>query len=115
MHWHRALTAAITTVSGVPSISSAAKFTAYESDMVDALRGSGSVTLSTELADERTRSDANSSGWSLDTGRTVATMAAPAAMTAQTNRRAAIGSVRMATGPRLRPCRRADARTPSRV
>src|SRR3954451_3199069 len=51
-HWLHALTAATSIVSFGPSSSSDAKSTAYETDIVEPLRASGSVTLKTDVTDE---------------------------------------------------------------
>ena len=52
VHWLHALTAATIIVSFGPSSSSDAKSTAYETDIVDPLRASGSVTLKTDVTDD---------------------------------------------------------------
>src|SRR5262249_62080572 len=62
VHWLNALAAATTIVSFGPSSSSAAKSTAYETDIVDDRRASGRFTLKTQGIDERKSSARKSSG-----------------------------------------------------
>ena len=59
VHWLNALTAATIIVSFGPSRSRDAKSTAYETDIVDPLRASGSVTLKTDVTDDSTSSSRN--------------------------------------------------------
>ena len=60
VHWLQALTAATIIVSSGPRSSSDAKSTAYETDIVDPLRASGSVTLKTDVTDDSASSRRNS-------------------------------------------------------
>src|SRR5262245_45478145 len=62
VHWLNALAAATTIVSFGPSSSSAAKSTAYDTDIVDDRRASGRFTLKTEVIDDRKSSVRKSSG-----------------------------------------------------
>ena len=55
VHWLHALVAATNIVSSAPSSSSAAKSTAYDTDIVDPLVVSGRLTLSAEAIDEQSR------------------------------------------------------------
>src|SRR5215831_18518227 len=80
VHWLHALAAATSIVSSAPSRSSAAKSTAYDTDIVEPLLASGSVTLNAEASDEKTRSAANRKRTST-----------PVVRTAPTNTRAARG------------------------
>src|SRR2546423_83225 len=94
VHWLHALTAATIIVSFGPSSRRDAKSTAYETDIVEPLRASGSVTLKTDVTDDSVRSSRNSHGHSNDfTGKNETSSTAPIAMTAQTKTRAASGSV----------------------
>src|SRR6266480_341208 len=72
-----------------PTSSSAAKSTAYDTDIVELLVRSGSWTLSAAVAEDSTRRTPNRTGWSnRASGKQVATTAAPATMTAVTYNRA---------------------------
>src|SRR5262249_43752346 len=85
VHWLNALAAATTIVSFGPSSSSAAKSTAYETDIVDDRRASGRFTLKTEVIDERKSSVRKSSGLPKKcVGKNAANRIAPMAMIAQT-------------------------------
>src|SRR5262245_21094394 len=82
VHCAQVLTAATSIVSFAPSNSSAAKSTAYDTDIVELLLASGSVTLSAEARDEQTISVANTSGLAMLCGAYSASTSAPAARTA---------------------------------
>ncbi len=93
VHWLQALTAATIIVSPGPSSSNEAKSTAYETDIVDPLRASGSVTLNTDVTDDSVRSSRNSQmDESTFVGKRNKTSPTPAAMTAVTNTCAGYGS-----------------------
>jgi hypothetical protein len=103
LHWQKALTAATTIVSSAPSSSSDAKSTAYETDIVDPLRASGSVTLKTEVSDDRMSNARKVFGSAVWSGRFQASSAVPTAITRLTNTRAPMGSAvigRLGTGSR---------------
>ncbi len=91
VHWLHALTAATIIVWSAPSSSSAAKSTAYETDIVDPLEASGRLTFSAEASDEQPSRNANSTGLAIVCGAKMASVSAPAARTAPTNSRAAMG------------------------
>ena len=93
MHWLHALAAATSIVSSAPSSSSAAKSTAYDTDIVEPLRASGRLTLSAEASDEQPSRTANSSGFAIACGTNTTSVSAPAARTAPTYSRAAIGKI----------------------
>src|SRR5437764_12244516 len=59
VHWLQALAPATSIVSSAPSINSAAKSTAYDTDIDDPLLVSGRLTLRADASDENTRSAAN--------------------------------------------------------
>src|SRR5689334_7526190 len=82
-HWQYALATATTIVACGPSSSSAAKSTAYDTDIVEPLVVIGSVTLSAAEADAMATSATNSTGCcEMSTrGRHTAITMAPAAMT----------------------------------
>src|ERR1043165_6183866 len=85
VHWLQALTAATIIVSLAPSSSSAAKSTAYDTDMVEPLLAIGRRTLSADASEEHASNIANSSGFAIECGANIARMSAPAAITAATN------------------------------
>src|ERR1700757_1523887 len=88
-----ALAAATKTVGSGPSSSSAVKSTTYDTDIVDALRVSGSRTLSVEARHERTISEMKSDHcvtWTCVAAYTQTTL--PVAMTPPTYARARRGS-----------------------
>src|SRR5687767_15802872 len=92
VHWLYALAAATSMVSCGPRRSSDAKSTAYETDIVEPDRASGSVTLRTDVTEESTIRTRSGTG-SLNTinGTDTTSSTAPIAMTRQTNNRAARG------------------------
>src|SRR5476649_807660 len=91
VHWLHALAAATSIVSFAPRSSSAAKSTAYDTDIVDPLEASGRLTLSAEASDEQHSSTVNSTGFTIVCGTNTTSVSAPAASTAPTKSRAAIG------------------------
>src|SRR5450759_3228790 len=91
VHWLHALTAATIMVSSAPSSSSAAKSTAYETDIVDPLDARGRLTFSAEASDEQPSRNANSAGFAIVCGTKTISVSAPAARTAPTKSRAAMG------------------------
>src|SRR5215210_8058995 len=96
VHWLHALTAATNIVSFGPRSSSDAKSTAYDTDMVEPLRASGSFTLNTDVTEDSVSRRRNSHIWSnVLTGRNVTRTAAPSTMTAQTKSLAASGRLFM--------------------
>ena len=98
VHWLHALAAATIIVSSGPSSSRDAKSTAYETDMVESLRASGSFTLNTDVNDDSVRSRRNSPGEANDfIGKKATSSAAPTAMTAQTNSLAGTGRLFIAS------------------
>ena len=66
VHWLHALAAATIIVWSAPSSSSAAKSTAYDTDIVDPLDASGRLTLSAEASDEQASRNANRTGLAID-------------------------------------------------
>src|SRR5262245_15992480 len=85
VHWLNALAAATTIVSFGPSSSSAAKSTAYDTDIVDDRRASGRFTLKTEVIDERKSSARKRSGLpEMRVGKHSTNRIAPMAMMVQT-------------------------------
>src|SRR5688572_28913353 len=100
VHWLHALTAATSIVSFGPSSSSDAKSTAYDTDIVDPERASGSVTLKTEVTDDSVSSTRNGTGEATTpNGKNAASSSAPSAITRQTNSRAPSGSAFMRRPP----------------
>ena len=91
VHWLHALAAATIIVSFAPSSSSAAKSTAYDTDIVEPLVASGRLTLSAEARDEKQRSAVNSTGFPTLRGTNKTRMIRPAAKTVLTKTRAATG------------------------
>ena len=85
VHWLNALAAATSIVSLGPSSSSAAKSTAYDTDIVDDRRASGRFTLNTEVTDDSSSSEKNSQGlpWN-SLGKNAASRPAPSPMIEQT-------------------------------
>src|SRR5581483_1584334 len=84
VHWLQALAAATSIVSFGPSSRSAAKSTAYDTDIVDPLVASGRLTLRAEASEEKTSSAANSTGLTMLCGANNARMSRPAARTVPT-------------------------------
>ena len=78
-------------VSSAPMSSSAAKSTAYDTDIVDPLAMSGRLTLRAEATDEKTSSARKSHGSATLRGPKANSTAAPATSTAPTYRRATRG------------------------
>ena len=91
VHWLHALAAATIIVWSAPSRSSAAKSTAYDTDIVDPLEASGRLTFSADASDEQASRNANRIGLAMSRGRNTASTTAPAASTAPTNSRAWMG------------------------
>src|SRR2546425_9964277 len=91
VHWLQALTAATIIVSLAPRSRSAAKSTAYDTDIVDPLVASGSLTFRAEASDEQPSKITNRSGFAIECGANIPRTIAPAASTAATNSRAATG------------------------
>jgi hypothetical protein len=92
VHWLHALAAATIIVRSGPSSSSDAKSTAYDIDSVERIGASGRPTFSAEASDEKPRKNANSIGFAIEWGAQAISVPAPAASTAPTKSRAAIGS-----------------------
>src|SRR5882762_9249215 len=65
VHCAHALAAATIMVSFAPSRSSAAKSTAYDTDIVEPLVASGRLTFNADASDEHPRSAANSTGFAI--------------------------------------------------
>ena len=84
MHWLQALALATIIVSFGPSRRSAAKSTAYETDIVEPLVVSGRLTLKAEVIEETRRSAVKSVGFEMACGRNTASTTAPAASTIPT-------------------------------
>src|SRR5439155_27364554 len=82
VNWLNALAAATSIVSSAPSNSSAAKSTAYDTDIVEPLDASGRLTLRAEASDEQPSRNANNSGFAIPCGQNVRSVSAPAASTA---------------------------------
>src|ERR1700754_3626620 len=91
VHWLKALAAATSIVSSAPSSSSAAKSTAYDTDIVEPLLASGRLTLKAEASDDRTRSAAKSPGLTIARGANPTSTTAPAVRTEPTKGRAGRG------------------------
>ena len=92
VHWLHALTAATIIVSFGPSSSSDAKSTAYETDIVEPLRASGSVTLKTEVTDDSVSSRRNGqTDVTVLTGNSVTSSPVPTAIIPSTKSRAGSG------------------------
>src|SRR3989442_8295577 len=62
VHWLHALAPATNIVSSAPSMSSAAKSTAYETDIDEPLLVSGRLTFSADASEEKTRRVMNNGG-----------------------------------------------------
>src|SRR5262245_37369464 len=92
VHWLHALTAATIMVSFAPRSNSAAKSTAYDTDIVDPLVASGSLTFRADASDEQPSRITNRTGFAIVCGTNIPRTIAPAASTAATNSRAAAGS-----------------------
>src|SRR6476659_375350 len=84
VHCAHVLTAATSIVSFAPSNSSAAKSTAYDTDIVELLLASGSVTLRADARDEQRSSARKTTGLAMVCGANSASTTAPAARTAPT-------------------------------
>src|SRR3954467_12009281 len=84
VHWLNALAAATSIVASAPSSSSAAKSTAYDTDIVEPLLVSGRLTFSAEATDEQTSSATNRPGLTRECGPKKASVTAPAATTVDT-------------------------------
>src|SRR5438046_2789327 len=84
VHWLQALAAATIIVWSAPSSSSAAKSTAYDTDIVDPLDASGRLTLSAEASDEKSRSAMNRIGCGTARGTKRTIVRAPAPRTVAT-------------------------------
>ncbi len=91
VHCANALAAATKIVWFAPRMSSAAKSTAYDTDIVDSLATSGSVTFSADARDEQASSATNSTGSAMVRGAKNAATSPPAVSTAPTYTRAAVG------------------------
>ena len=84
VHWLHALAAATSIVSLEPSSSSAAKSTAYDTDIEEPLFVRGRLTFSAEASDEKSSSAKNSAGSAIVWGMNTTSTARPAASTAPT-------------------------------
>src|SRR3954447_16205801 len=91
VHWLHALAAATSIVWSAPRSSSAAKSTAEDTDIVDPLDASGRLTFNAEVSEEQLRRNAKRTGLWSECGRKTASVMLPAARTAPTNSRAAVG------------------------
>src|SRR6185436_10097737 len=91
VHCAQALAAATTIVSLAPSSSSAAKSTAYDTDIVEPLVASGRLTFSADASEEHPSRTANRIGLAIVRGPNTTKVIAPAARTAPTKSRAAAG------------------------
>src|SRR5438552_5353538 len=89
VHWLQALTAATIIVSFAPSSNSAAKSTAYDTDIVDPLVASGSLILRADASDEQPSRITNKSGFAIVCGANSPRTIAPAATTPKINSRPA--------------------------
>ena len=68
VHWLQALAAATIIVWSAPSRSSAAKSTAYDTDIVEPLEASGRLTFSADASDEQASRNANRIGLAMSRG-----------------------------------------------
>src|SRR6266850_7572200 len=84
VHCAQALTAATSIVSSAPRSSSAAKSTAYDTDIVEPLVARGRLTLRAEASDEQRSSVAKTSGFAMVCGVKNARTSTPATRTAPT-------------------------------
>ncbi len=85
VHWLHALVTATSIVSLGPSSSSAAKSTAYDTDIVEPLLASGRLTLKADVTAEVSSRRAKSQGCSkLERGPSDTTSIAPSAIVAAT-------------------------------
>src|SRR5437867_2876798 len=91
VHWLQALAAATSIVSLAPRSSSEAKSTAYDTDIVEPLLVSGSVTFSADATDEQPSRTKNSVGLARLCGADTTNVVRPRARTAATYRRPASG------------------------
>src|SRR3954470_11090632 len=114
VHWLNALAAATSIVWSAPSSSSAAKSTAYDTDIVDPLLASGRLTLNAEASDDSSSSAVNSGRFAIACGAKIARTRAPAARTAPTNNRAGVGRsfITPAGEPSARAMIQRNARSP---
>src|ERR1700730_18236000 len=92
VHWLQALVPATSIVSLAPSSSSAAKSTAYDTDIVEPPETSGRLTFSADASDEQSSRAVKMAGWLMVWGKKKTTTPAPAMMTPETYSRAASGS-----------------------
>src|SRR6186997_611654 len=96
VHWLHALVTATSIVSLGPSSKSAAKSTAYETDIVEPPLASGRLTLNADVRAEMTRRTTKSVGSAkVERGPSDTTSRAPTAIVAPTYRRAGNGRERM--------------------
>src|SRR5437764_13471944 len=79
VHWLHALAPATSIVSSAPSISSAAKSTAYDTDIDEPLLVSGRLTFSADASEEKTRRAVKSAGSPIRRGANAGRTAKPAA------------------------------------
>ena len=84
VHWLQALAAATTIVWSAPRRRSAAKSTAYDTDIVEPLVVSGRLTLNADASDEQTSRPMKSEGLGMTWGTKLARTSAPATRTAAT-------------------------------
>src|SRR5262245_27537608 len=91
VHWLHALTAATIIVSLAPMSSRAATSTAYDTDIVEPLAASGSLTFRADANDEQPSRITNRRGFAIVCGANIPRTIAPAASTAPTYSRAATG------------------------
>src|ERR1700730_3084081 len=107
VHWLQALVAATNIVASARSSSSAAKSTAYDTDMVEPLEVSGRFTFNADASDEktsRTKKRVRLGRCRSASGPKRARTAVPAISTAATYRRAAmVSSFTGRSGRTLRP------------
>jgi hypothetical protein len=91
VHWLQALALATSIVSSAPRSRSAAKSTAYDTDIDDPLVVSGRLTLRADAREEKRRSATKSAGSPIWRGANTTRIVNPVATTAPTYIRAAIG------------------------
>src|SRR5580704_12200894 len=96
-------------VWSAPSSSSAAKSTAYDTDIVDPLEASGRLTFSADASDEQASRNANRTGFAIARGANTTSATVPPASTAPTNSRAGLG--RSFTSLRLGEAERVGTRS----
>src|SRR5918993_6092247 len=96
VHWLQALATATSMVSFGPSSNSAAKSTAYETDIVEPLLASGKLTLNADVTADMARRNAKRGRLlKVDLGPSDTTSRAPSAMVAPIYKRAGSGKERM--------------------